>query len=159
MRTDSVSYEVFEEEKPSYLPSYIMSGFVLVALVSLAHNRVPLWPLSIVHLVLAFWFGTLFMWMLQNARERKMLSSHRLTITSDTFRHSFRYAVAEATHVEIPISQIEEVRISPEEPRSIEVIGKPDGDLYFLPQTADLEQLIVALQTVNPLIRVTLTNR
>jgi hypothetical protein len=154
MSESAVSYEAFEEDKPSYLPSYIMNTFVVVALIGLAYHRVPLWPLSLAHPFFAVWFGILFFWMLNNARERKRFSSQRLTITADTFKHSFRYALAEATHVEIPVAEIEQVRISATEPRFIEVIAKSDSDVYFLPSTADLEQLTAALRTVNPAIRI-----
>ena len=64
-------------------------------------------------------------------------------------------AVAEATHVEIPVAEIREVRVSAEEPRYLEVIGRSDSDLYFLPRTADLEQVIAALRAGNPAVRVT----
>jgi hypothetical protein len=46
------------------------------------------------------------------------------------------------------------VRVSAAEPRYIEVIGKSDSDLYFLPRTADLEQLIAVLRAGNPAVRV-----
>ena len=154
MSTISVNYEVFEEDRPSYLPSYIMSGFVLVAVVSLA-GRVPLWPLSLPHLCLALWFGVLFRWMLLNARERRVFISHQLFASPETYKHSFRYAVAEAAFFEMPVSEIEEVRVSTGEPRYIEVIGKSEGDVYFLPRSADTEQLIAVLKAGNPAIRVT----
>jgi len=154
MISPTVVYEVFEEDKPSYVPSYIMNGFVVVALVSIAYHRVPLWPLSLAHPFFAVWFGILFVWMLQNARERKLFLSHRLTVTKETFTHSFRYVVAEAKHVEIPLAEIEEVRISADEPRYITVIGKSDSDIYFLPRSAQIEPLIKALQAGNPAIKV-----
>ncbi len=155
MQNTPVVYEVFEEEKPCYFPSYIMSAFVLIALVALGVHGVPLWPLSLAHLGIAVWFGILFRWILQNARQSKLFMSQRLLVSHDTFKHSFRYAVAEATHVEIPISEIERVKVSPEEPRFIEVVGKSDSDIYFLPPSADIEQLIAVLRMGNPAIRVT----
>ena len=106
MSATPMNYEGFEEDKPSYLPSYIMSGFVLVALVALAMEGLPLWPLSLAHAFLAVWFGVLFVWMVRNARQKKTFMSNRLTVTSDIFKHSFRYAVAEAKHVEIPVADI-----------------------------------------------------
>jgi hypothetical protein len=154
MSTASVNYEVFEEDKPSYVPSYIMSAFVLMGIVALAYYRVPLWPLSLAHVFLAVWFGVLFVWMLRNARETRQFLSQRLTVTADTYRHSFRYAIAEATHVEMPIAEIESVRVSADEPLYIEVIGKSDSDVYFLPRTADVEPLIAALRAGNAAIRV-----
>jgi hypothetical protein len=149
-----VVYETFDEDAPSYLPSYILSAFALVALVSIAYHRIPLWPLSLAHPFIALWFGVLFYWMLQNARSQRQFSSDRLTVTGDAFRHTFRYAVAEATHVEMPLAEIEEVRISAEEPRYIEVVGKSESDMYFLPRGADVDRLVAALKAGNPAIRV-----
>lgn len=149
----AVTYEVFEEERPSYLPSYIVSGFLLVAVVAIA-DKLPAWPLSVAHVFLAVWFGVLFYWLAQNARQQRLFSSHRLSVTADTYRHSFRYAVAEATHVELRLSDITEVRVSTVEPRLIEVIGAADDDVYFLPASADLEQLVAAIKAGNPAVRV-----
>lgn len=149
-----VSYEVFEEDPPSYVPSYIMSAFVLVALLGLAAHDRPLWPPTIAHAFMALWFGILFRWMLQNARERRLFLSNRLTVTDEFYRHTFRYAVAEATPVEIPVAEIETVRVSADEPRWIEVNGKSDGDMYFLPRGADVDELVAALTAANPAIRV-----
>lgn len=153
MSDNPVIYEVFEEDPPSHISSYIMSGFVLAGLMGLAIH-VPFWPLSMAHVVVAIWFGILFVWILRDARQQKRFSSHRLTATSSTFKHSFRYAVAEATHVEIAVSDIVEIRVSQMEPRWIEVNGKTDSDIYFLPAEADLEQLIAVLKAGNPAIRV-----
>jgi hypothetical protein len=155
MAITPVSYEAFDEDPPSHIPSYIMSAFVLVAVFGLAFHGVPAWPPSLGHLFMVVWFGILFRWMLLNARERRLFLSDRLTVTNEVFRHSFRYAVSEATHVEIPVAEIEEVRVSADEPRRIEVIGKSDGDLYFLPRGADVDELVAALTAANPAIRVT----
>jgi hypothetical protein len=149
-----VTYEVFEEERPSYLPSYIMSGFLLVAVVTIA-DRMPAWPPAPAPVFLGAWFGIFFYWMVLNARERKRFSSHRLSVTDGAYRHSFRYAVAEATHVEMPLSDITEVRVSADGPRLIEVTGVSGADLYFLPSSADLEQLVAAIRAGNPAVRVT----
>jgi hypothetical protein len=150
-----VSYEVFEEDPPSYLPSYIMSAFALLALLGMARHGIPLWPLSAVHVAMVVWFGILFRWMLQNARSQRLFSSNRLTVADGVYRHTFRYAVAEVTHVEIPVAEIETVRVSGDEPRRIEVNGKSDGDLYFLPRGANVDELVAALTAANPAIRVT----
>jgi hypothetical protein len=150
----TLTYEVFEEDRPSYLPSYLMSGFLLVAVVSVA-NRVPLWPLSVAHVFLVVWFGVLYYWIILNARQQKLFRSYRLSVTADTYRHSFRYAVAEATHVEMPLSEITEVRVAADEPRRIEVTGVSESDVYFLPRSADLEQLVAAIKAGNPAVRVT----
>ena len=154
-----VSYEVFEEDPPSYLPSYIMSGFVLVAVIGLAGYGLPLWPPTIAHAFLALWFGILFRWMLQNARAQRLFLSNRLTVTDAVYRHTFRYGVAEATHVEIPISEIETVRVYGDDPARLEVMGKSDNDLYFLPQTANIDELVAALKAANPAIGVTVEGR
>src|SRR5262245_20400767 len=131
MAVTPVSYEAFDEDRPSYLPSYLMSAFAFGAVLGLAIHGVPAWPPTLGHVFVVVWFGVLFRWMLLNARSQKMYLSDRLTVTSDVFRHSFRYAVTEATHVEIPVAEIEEVRLSAQEPRRIEVVGKSEGDLYF----------------------------
>ena len=149
-----VRYEVFQEDRPSYIPSYIMSGFVLVAVFGLAGQGIPLWPLSAVHVATAVWFGVLFRWMLQNARSQRLFLSNRLTVTDEVYRHTFRYAVAEATHVEIPMAEIETVRVSADEPRYIEVFAKSDLDTFFLPWAADVDELVAALRAANPAIRV-----
>jgi hypothetical protein len=149
-----LTFEVFEEDRPCYIQSYIMSGFLLVGVVAVA-DRVPVWPLSVTHVFLAIWFGVLFYWIVLNARQQKLFISHRLAVTADTYRHSFRYAVTEATHVEIPLSQITEVRVCAEQPRMIEVTGVSDSDVYFLPPSADLEQLVAAIKAGNPAVRVT----
>ena len=108
----SFEYEAFSENKPSYVPTYVLSAFVLVALVSLAQWRVPLWPLQLAHLVLAIWFGVAFKWTLDNARQQKIYMSDRVTVTNTHFRHTFRYAVSEDTFVEIPLSEIEQVKVT-----------------------------------------------
>jgi hypothetical protein len=115
----------------------------------------PAWPPAPGTVFLAFWFGILFYWMLLNARERKRFSSQRLAVTADTYRHSFRYAVTEATHVEMPLSEIREVRVSADEPRRIEVSGVSDSEIYFLPSSANLEQLIATIKAGNPGVHVT----
>jgi hypothetical protein len=149
-----MTYEVFEEDRPSYLPSYIMSGFVLVGVVSLA-NHVPAWPPPLATVFLCVWFGVLFRWMLLNARAQRQFSSHRLTVTPTTYRHSYRYAVAEATEVEMPLASIREVRVSAAEPRLLEVFSESDQDAYFLPAGADLRPLVEAIREGNPRVRVT----
>ena len=155
MAVTPVSYEAFDEDPPSYVPSYIMSAFVLVAVVGLAVHGVPAWPPTAGHVFLVIWFGILFRWMLLNARAQRLFLSDRLSVTNEAYRHTFRYAVSEATHVEIPVADIEEVRLSTAEPRRIEVIGKGDGDLYFLPRAANIDDLVAALTAANPAIRVT----
>lgn len=150
-----VSYEVFEEDKPSYFPSYVLSGFVLLGILGLGIHDVPFWPLSLAHVFLGLWFGIAFYWMIRNARQQKLFTSNRLSVTADTFKQSFRYAVAESTFVEIPVSEIEEVTVSAEQPRYVEVRGKSESDMYFLPRGADVEQLVAVLKTANPAIRVT----
>jgi hypothetical protein len=152
--TDSVEYEVFDEERPTYVPSYIMSTFVLLGLVALAFHRVPLWPLTLAHAFFAVWFGVLFYWILLEQRQRRMFSSFRLRITDQTYAHTFRYAVTEATHFEMPLANIVQVKVSPDEPRYIEVKTDTDDDLYFLPPSADAERVVTALQKGNPGIRV-----
>ena len=152
--TDTVEYEVFDEERPTYIPAYIMSGFVLLGVVGLAFHRVPIWPPTLGHLFLAAWFGVLFYWILADRRQQRMFSSFRLRVTDTTYFHTFRYAVAEATHVELPLAEIRQVKISPTEPRYIEVQGKSDDDLYFLPPSADIDRLLAALKKGNPAIRV-----
>jgi len=63
-------------------------------------------------------------------------------------------AVAEKPHVEIPIKEIEEVKITREERATIEVNSGDDADIYFLARNADIDALIKALKTINPSIRV-----
>jgi hypothetical protein len=150
-----VSYEVFEEDRPSYVPSYVMSAFVLAGLLGVVGHDQPVWPLKLGHVFMAAWFGVFFWWMLQNARSQRVFLSNRLTVADGVFRHTFRYAVAEATHVEIPVAEIESVRVSADEPPRIEVNGKSDGDFYFLPRGADVDELVAALTAANPAIRVT----
>jgi hypothetical protein len=151
---DNVEYEVFDEERPTYVPSYIMSAFVLMGVASLAYYRVPLWPLTLVHAFMAVWFGVLFYWILLETRQRRMFSSFRLRITDKTYAHTFRYAVAEATHFEMPLAEIVQVKVSTSEPHYIEVKAKSEDDLYFLPPHADIEGLLAALRKGNPGIRV-----
>ncbi len=151
---DKIVYEVFEEDKPSFLPSYIMSAFVLAGLAMLQRSDLPLWPPQAAHAFFAVWFGCFFVWMLRNSRERTTFSSFRLTVTDEMYRHTFRYAVAEKPHVEIPIKEIEEVKITRGERATIEVSGADDADIYFLPRNSDIDPLIKALRTVNPSIRV-----
>jgi hypothetical protein len=146
-------YEVFEEDSPSYLPSYIMSGFLLVT-VALVADRMPNWPPPPAAVFLLIWCGVLLRWMLLNARQQKQFISSRLSVTADAYRHSFRYAVAEATHFELPLSEISEVRITNEEPRLVEVIGESESDVYFLPPSADVQELIAAIRAGNPRVRV-----
>ncbi|WP_165228168.1 hypothetical protein [Aquisphaera insulae] len=148
-----MTYEVFEEDRPSYLPSYIMSAFLLVAVVSVA-DKVPAWPPAPATVFLAIWFGVLFYWIARSASQQRVFSSHRLSVTATAYRHSFRYAVAEATHVELPLSEITEVRITADEPRLIEVTGVSDSDLCFLPASADIGQLVAAIKAGNPGVRV-----
>ncbi len=150
----AVEYEVFDEERPTYVPSYIMSGFVLLGVASLAQFRVPLWPLTLAHLFLAIWFGIVFYWILLETRQRRMFLSHRLRITDDAYSHTFRYAVAEAVHVEMRLAEVEEVKISATEPRYLEVTGKSDDDLYFLPPSADIDRVLAAFRKGNSAIRV-----
>jgi hypothetical protein len=149
----TLTYEVFYEDPPSYLPSYIMRGFLLVAVLGVA-DRVPLWPLSVAHVFLAAWFGVLFYWIVQNASGQSLYRSHRLSVSAGVYRHSFRDAVAEATYVEMPLSEITEVRVSADEPRLIEVTGVSESDVCFLPPSADLEQLVAAIKSGNPAVRV-----
>ena len=151
---DRVAYEVFDEEPPTYIPSYIMNGFVLMGVASLAYYRVPLWPLTLGHVFLACWFGVLFYWILLETRQRRMFMSFRLRVTDTTYAHTFRYAVTEATHFEVPLAEIVQVKISSEVPRTIEVKTKAEDDLYFLPPSADIEGLLAALKKGNPEIRV-----
>ena len=76
-----VRYEVFEEDPPSYVPSYVMSAFALVAVLGLAAHGVPAWPPTAGHVFLVVWFGILFRWMLLSAREGRQFLSNRLTVT------------------------------------------------------------------------------
>jgi len=151
---ETVEYETFDDERPTYVPSYIMSTFVLLGVASLAYYRVPLWPPTLAHVFLAIWFGVLFYWILLETRQRRMFMSFRLRITDQTYAHTFRYAVTEATHVEMPLAEIVQVKVSSQEPRSIEVKSKSDDDLYFLPPSADIDRLLAAFKKGNPAIRV-----
>jgi hypothetical protein len=151
---DTVEYEVFDEERPTYVSAYIMSTFVLLGIVALAYYRVPLWPLTLAHPFFAVWFGVLFYWILLESRQRRMFSSFRLRITDATYAHTFRYAVAEAMHVELPLAEIQQVKISPTEPRYLEVKSNSEDDLYFLPPSADIDRLLAAFKKGNPAIRV-----
>jgi hypothetical protein len=148
-----VEYEVFEEDRPSYLPSYFMSAFLLVGVGSLGYYHLPFWPLSFAHVFLAVWFGVLFRWVLQNSRQQTMFSSNRLRVTNGIYEHSFRYAVTEASFVQMPIAEIEQIKISNSEPRYIVVTGKSNSDMYFLPPSADATLLVSALTAANPAIR------
>lgn len=152
--SDAIEYEVFEEDKPSYLPVYLMSVFVLLGLVTLGQRPLPLWPVSIAHFFWAIWFGIFFYWTLGYSRQQKTFMSHRLRVANGVFRHTFRYAVAEAEHVEIPLAEIVEVKVSSQEPRSILLTGKSDFDIYFLPASADLEQILAAIKSGNPDVRI-----
>lgn len=147
-------YEVFEQDKPSFLPSYIMSAFVLLGIVSVWKAGLPLWPLGLGHLFFAIWFGVFFVWMLRNARSGRQFSSNRLVVTDTHFKHTFRYAIAEADFVEIPISEIKEVKILREATITIEVNAEHDFDLYVLPKGADPDRIVSALLKINPGIRV-----
>jgi hypothetical protein len=79
--SESVEYEVFGEERPTYVPAYIRSTFVLLGVAALAYHRVPLWPVTLAHEFLAVWFGVLFYWILLEQRQRRMFSSFRLRIS------------------------------------------------------------------------------
>jgi hypothetical protein len=155
MSNESVGFEYFEEDKPSYFSSYFMSLFVLFGVISLAAHQVPLWPISLAHVVMLVWFGVLFYWICQNApRQRSQFLSDRFSVKDGIYRHTFRYAVTESTFVEIPASEITEVIISEKEPRYIAVTGG-EGDLYFVPGSADLHAFGEALKVANPAIRIT----
>ena len=152
--SDQPVYEVWEEDKPSFLPSYIMSGFVLMGLIMLLRSEIPIWPPRLAHLFLAVWFGCFFIWMLQNSRNRTSFSSFRLTITDEVYKHTFRYAIAEKPHVEIPIKEIQRIKVIRGTPDAIEVNAENDADIYFLPRNTDLDALVAALKRINPLIEV-----
>jgi hypothetical protein len=152
--SEKIIYEVFEEDEPTFVPSYIMSAFVLVGLTMLLRSDLPLWPPQAAHAFFLFWFGCLFVWMIRNSGGRTTFSSFRLTVTNEAYRHTFRYAIAEKPHVEIPIQEIEVVKITRGDRPTIEVNGADDADIYFLPRNADIDGLIKALKSVNPSIRV-----
>lgn len=148
--TPTVEYEVFDEDRPSYFPSYIMSAFVLVGIIALVRAQIPVWPLTLGHVIVAVWFGVLFKWILRNARQQKLFMSNRLIVTDKEYKHSFRYAVSEATHIEMPLSEIKSIKPSSDEPRYVEVIGSSDFDIYFLPKSADTDELVQAMLAGNP---------
>ena len=145
----NVEYEVFDEYEPSYLSAYIMSVFVLLGIGSVAQSQMPLWPITMAHVFLVVWFGVLFKWILDLRRVRRVVQSSRLSVTNGLYKHSVRYAVEEYLDFEIPLAEIESIKLSTTEPQYIKVTSKTDEDVYFLPENTDFAALSDALLAGN----------
>lgn len=153
--SERVEYEFFEEEKPTYLPAYIMSAFLLIGLLSMFRFPAPLWPPTVAHAVIAVWFGVFFRWMLVYGRQVRNYSSNRLTVTQQTYSHTFRYAVHEADFATLPVAEIVSIRINRHGDTSwIEVKATNGDDVFFLPDVASAKRVAAALTKANPNIRV-----
>ena len=143
-------YEVFEQEGPSYVPSYIMSGFVLVGLLSIASA-----PLTLASgLFFTAWFGVFFIWMVRNSRDQRWFASDRLVVANGQFSHTFRYAVTEAEHAIVDISDIHTINVTEGDRVTIELIGFKESDFCVLPSTAKVDELLAAITKHNPHIAI-----
>src|SRR4051812_37747262 len=65
--------ESWESTGPSYVQSYVVSAFILIGILTIASNRVPATPLSI--LFFSVWFGAFFYWLVQNRRAERTFAS------------------------------------------------------------------------------------
>jgi hypothetical protein len=150
--TEEFEFEAFEQNGPSYFPSYVMSGFVLVGVLSIASNQEPLSLTS--GIFFGLWFGVFFVWMIRNSRDQRWFASDRLLIADGYFSHTFRYAVTEAEHARIEITDIHTIKVTDGVPISIELLGHKESDFCILPSEAKIDELVSALTRRNPNIKI-----
>jgi hypothetical protein len=153
--SERVEFEFFEAEQPTYAPAYIMSTFLLIGLLSMFKFPHPLWPPTVAHAVITVWFGVCFRWMLVYSRQMRLYSSSRLTVTQETYSHTFHYAVHEGDFVTLPVTEIVSIQINRGADTTwIEVKATNGDDVFFLPDVASAKRVAEALTKVNPCIRV-----
>ena len=145
--------ESWEQTGPSYVQAYIVSAFVLVALLTVAAHRVPLTPLF--GIFFSIWFGMCVYWIVENRHSERTFASDRITVANGRVTHCFRYAIPEALHSEMDVNDIKEMKVHFGEPVAIELIGSKDSDFFMLPNQDQVELLRLALQRLNPNLRVT----
>jgi hypothetical protein len=148
--------ETWKQTGPSYIQSYVVSAFILVGLLCVAHYRTPLTPLT--GLVFAVWFGFLFYMLIQNWRAERTFASNRITVADGRLTHSFRYAVTEAEFSTMDVNDIVEMKVHSGEPGemiAVELIGAADSDFFLLPDEVQVNRLQSTLQRLNPAIRIT----
>lgn len=149
---EEFEYEAFEQNGPSYFPSYVMSGFVLVSVLSLDFGQFPLTLES--GLFFSVYFGMFFVWMIRNSRDQRCFASDRLLVADGHFSRTFRYAVTEAEHASIEISDIHTIKVTHGDPISIELLGHKESDFCILPSEAKVDEFVTALTRHNPDITV-----
>src|SRR5262245_21998530 len=95
--------ESWEQTGPSYIHSYVVSAFILVGFLAIAHHEVPVTPLSLV--VFSVWFGAFFYWLIQNRRAERTFASDRVTVANGRIAHTFRYTITEAEFTEMTVNE------------------------------------------------------
>lgn len=144
--------ESWERDGPSYVPTYVLSAFVLLGLLGIAANGLPVSTLSV--LFFAIWFGLALLWIWQNHRAERTFSSDRIVVREGKVTHSFRYTITEAVHQEVDVEDIQEIAIHSGDPIGIELIGQHDSDFFFFPSRDKAEQFTQTLSELNPKLRV-----
>jgi len=147
--------ESFDHEgEPSYGLSTVVSLVFLAGFLYLFFNHpVPVSPVILIGGV--FWFGILVSWTIRDRGARNALASDRVTIMNGRVTQTFRYLVSEASHVELGVDDLREIRLHGCGSVTAELIGQSDADFIKLPNEEKARSFCETLQRLNPEIRVT----
>lgn len=144
--------ESWEQTGPSYVPSYIVSAFLLIGLLNIAWWQVPLTPLTLIFFTA--WFVGLIYWLIQNRHAERTFASDRITVAGGRVAHTFRYAITEVAHSEVNMAEVKQMKVHAGDPIAIELIGENDGDFFMLPNLEAVARLEATLLKQNPNITV-----
>jgi hypothetical protein len=144
--------ESWEQTGPSYIQAYVTSAFILIGILSIASHQVPVTPLSL--FFLSIWFGMFFYWLIQNRRAERTFASDRIIVANGQVEHTFRYAVTEAKHSAMAVSEIKHIKVHDGQPIAIELIGETDTDFFWLPNYDQVKRFEDTLLKLNPRIQV-----
>jgi hypothetical protein len=144
--------ESLESTGPSYVQSYVVSAFILIGILTIASNRVPATPLSI--LFFSVWFGAFFYWLVQNRRAERTFASDRIVVANGRVAHTFRYTITEVEHISMAVNEIKRMKIHPGEAIAIELVGEKESDFFWLPNDEQVRRLEQTLLKLNPAIQI-----
>lgn len=138
----------WEQDGPSYAQSYICSFFIVAGLIVIVSGGVPFNPLAV--FFFAIWFGAFIYWFTQNRHGERTFASNRITIVNGRLTHTFRYAVTEADHLSIDLSEIIEMRVHSGESIAIEMKSESNEIFFVLSSLEQLARFEAAVKQSNP---------
>lgn len=146
--TRQFQFELWTKDGPCYLPSYICSLLLLLAVWKATSE--PMEPALVVWL--SMWVAVFLTGFYRNFRAERTYSSYRIVVHDGMLHQSVRYMVTEDEPLTLDLKDIDEAVIWEHSPIMVELIGESD-DTYgaiILETTEQLLQFEELLLEANP---------